>query len=403
MSSAIKMAYLDCYSGISGDMALGALLDCGLDLKLLQDFLTGLKLTGYNLAARQVKLYGITGTDLTVNTGGPEPPSRFLADIEQLIGGSSLPAPVREKSILVFRQLARAEATVHGIPEQKVHFHEVGAVDAIVDIVGTISALHLLEIERLFCSPLPFSSGMVSSSHGSIPVPAPATLELLRARQVPVYGRKVEAELVTPTGAALVTALSEQFGEPPPFTVEQVGYGAGKLDPGYPNFLRVLVGSLPAEDDRAMEQQINQIEANIDDLNPEIYGYLMEKLFQAGALDVYLSPIQMKKNRPAVMLTVLALPASLNRITQIIFDETSTLGLRVAGSKKIMRLRELITIDTRWGPVKVKFTPARLSIPGSSHFSPEFEDCREIARRTGIPLKEIYREVELLFQQRSRR
>lgn len=402
MISGVKIAYFDCYSGISGDMALGALLDCGLELESLQDLLSGLKLTGYRLSARQVKLYGLTGTDLTVSTVGPEPACRTLADIERLIGKSSLPAPVREKSILVFSCLARAEAAVHGVSEQQVHFHEVGAVDAIVDIVGTVSALYLLGIEQLFCSPLPLSSGMVNSSHGPIPVPAPAALELLRTRQAPVYGRKVEAELVTPTGAALVTALAEQFGEPPPFTVEQVGYGAGKLDPGYPNFLRVLVGRQPGEN-LALEQQINQIEANIDDLNPEIYSYLMEKLFQAGALDVYFSPIQMKKNRPAVMLTVLTLPAALQPVIQIIFDETSTLGLRVAGSKKIMRPRETVTVDTRWGPVRVKLAPARLDSPDPSHFSPEFEDCRAIARRTGIPLKDVYREVEFLFQQRCRR
>ncbi len=401
MSSGKKIAYFDCYSGISGDMTLGALLDCGLELKSLEDLLSGLKLTGYILSTKQVKLYGLTGIDLEVVAAGSEPVSRTWSDIEQLIESSSLPAPVREKSIRVFRNLARAEATVHGVSEQQVHFHEVGAVDAIVDIVGTISALYLLEIEHLFCSPLPLSSGMVESMHGLIPLPAPAALELMRRRGVPVYGSKVEMELVTPTGAALVTALAEQFGEPPAFTVEHVGYGAGKLDPGYPNFLRVMVGNLPEKASQT-EQQINQIEANIDDLNPEIYGYLMEKLFKAGALDVFFSPIQMKKNRPAVMLTVLVQPASLQQVIKIIFDETSTLGLRVAGSRKIMRPRETVTVDTRWGPIRGKLAPAGVNGPEFPQFSPEYEDCREIALRTGWPLKEIYREVELLFLRRCR-
>ncbi|HHX87169.1 MAG TPA: nickel pincer cofactor biosynthesis protein LarC [Firmicutes bacterium] len=384
-------------------MTLGALLDCGLNIDPLQDLLSRLNLTGYRLIAEKVKLYGLQGTGLTVDTtGGPEPTFRSLAGIEQLISESSLPEPVREKSIRVFRSLARAEAAVHGIPAQQVHFHEVGAVDAIVDIVGSVCALYLLGIEQVYCSPLPVSRGMVKASHGLIPVPAPATLELLRSRQAPVYGRKGEAELVTPTGAALVTALAEQFGEAPPFTVEQVGYGAGKLDLGYPNFLRVLAGRLP-EGEPVLEQQINQVQVNIDDLNPEIYGYLMEKLFRAGALDVYFSPIQMKKNRPAVALTVLTLPAALQDIIKIIFDETSTLGLRVTGSKKIMRPRKTETIDTRWGPVKVKLVPASRDSQAPPHFSPEFDDCQAIARRAGIPLKQVYREVEYLFEQRNRR
>ncbi|NMA92554.1 MAG: nickel pincer cofactor biosynthesis protein LarC [Firmicutes bacterium] len=402
MNSGTKIAYFDCYSGISGDMALGGLLDCGLELSMLQDFLSGLKLDGYHLSRKQVKLYGLTGTKLTVNTTGPEPPSRHLADIEKLIEQSSLPAPVREKSLRVFNHLARAEAAVHGVSVQRVHFHEVGAVDAIVDIVGTVSALHLLGIEQLFCSPLPLSSGMTDSSHGRIPLPAPATLELLRHRRAPLYGCPVEVELVTPTGAALITALADGFGPPPPFKLEQVGYGAGEFDPGYPNFLRVLMGRRPVKGG-ALEQQIKQVEANIDDLNPEIYGYLMEQLFRAGALDVYFSPIQMKKNRPAVKLTVLTLPTALQGVIQIIFDETSTLGLRVTAATKIMRPRETITVNTRWGPVKIKLTTARPGHLESVHFAPEYEDCREIALRAGVPLKEVYREVELLYQQRHRR
>ncbi len=397
-----KIAYFDCYSGISGDMALGALLDCGLPLAQLQDLLSGLKLTGYRLSAAPVKLYGLTGTDLVVEAAGPEPESRCLADIEKIIAGSELPAPVREKSTLVFQNLARAEAAVHGVSVQQVHFHEVGAVDAIVDIVGTVSALHLLGIQRIFSSPLPLSAGMTRSSHGLIPLPAPAALELLCRRQAPVYGRQVEMELVTPTGAALATTLAEQFGEPPPFIAEKVGYGAGKHDPGYPNFLRVIIGTLP-DRNSTVEQQISRIEANIDDLNPEIYGYLMEKLFEAGAHDVFFSPIQMKKNRPAVMLTVLIPPAALGSITRIIFDETSTLGLRVSGLKKIARRRETVTVDTRWGPVKIKLANPQAGISASSQFSPEFEDCRAIARRTGVPLKEVYREAERLFMERGRR
>jgi len=291
---------------------------------------------------------------------------------------------------------------VHGIPVERVHFHEVGAVDAIVDIVGGAAALHLLGVEAVYCSPLPLGRGMVQCAHGLLPLPAPAVVELCKGHRVPVYGRETELELVTPTGAAFVATLAQGYGPPPGMFVEKIGYGAGKKDPGYPNYLRVMVGTGTAAAPLP-EERLQVIEANIDDLNPEIFGYLMEKLLEGGALDVYFTPIQMKKNRPAVKLAVLAPGHGLNALLETIFNETSTLGVRVFEGRKIMRTRAVEVMQTPWGPVRVKLVPAAAperDLP--LHFAPEFEDCQAVARRTGLPLKEIYREVEFLFRRQFR-
>lgn len=397
-----KLLYFDCYSGISGDMILAALLDSGVQLKSFLELLGGLRLGGYRLKAEKVIRYGICGTNVEVQLDSSDRVHRHLPQITALIGDSALPGPVKDKSIAVFKNLAGAEAAVHGISVDKVHFHEVGAVDAIVDIVGCVVLLHLLSVDKVCCSPLPLGRGMVQAAHGTLPLPAPATLELLKRHRVPVYGRNTEMELVTPTGAALLTTLAGTFGPPPAFTLQDVGYGAGKLDPGYPNFLRVFIGAVeddpPVDNVNLLEDQVWLIEANIDDLNPEIYGYLMERLFEEGALDVYFTPIQMKKNRPAVKLAVLASPEKFTFLTEIVFRETSTLGLRVTEARKIMKRREVETVDTQWGPVRVKLVPPA---PGEQlqHYAPEHEDCLAIARRTGLPLKEVYRLVESRFRQ----
>lgn len=380
-------------------MTLGALLDCGLEISRLREMLSGLSLSGYRLEVARVSRYGLAGSDLRVIIEEDAPRQRGLAEIQRLIRRSTLPDAVKEGSEAVFLNLATAEAGVHGTSIENVHFHEVGAVDAIVDIVGSVGALHLLGIGQLYCSPLPLGGGTVNCAHGLLPLPAPATLELLRRRRVPIYGRETGCELVTPTGAALVTTLAAAFGPPPPFTLDAVGYGSGKLDPGYANYLRIFVGErTPAT---AFEQEPLQIiEANIDDLNPEIFGYLMEQLFLEGARDVSYTPIQMKKNRPGVKLTVLAPPQLLDRLAQTVFAETSTMGLRVLTAQKYNRPRETVAVSTPWGPVRVKLTPA----PGGGapqHHAVEYEDCAEIARQTGIPLKEIYRRVERLFDLRQ--
>lgn len=393
-----KIAYFDCYSGISGDMILGALIDCGLELRQLQELLSGLKLPGYRLEAKKVSRHGLAGTDVQVLVDPGASSRRHLPEIKELLRRSDLPAPVKENSIAVFENLASAEAAVHGLSIDEVHFHEVGAVDAIVDIVGCAAGLYLLQIGRLYCSPLPLGGGMVSSAHGLLPLPAPAVAELLRRRRVPVYGRETRHELVTPTGAAIVTTLAEAFGPPPPLELEAVGYGSGKLDPGYANYLRLFTGS-GAVSSTYNQEPLQLIEANIDDLNPEIYGYLMERLFAEGAWDVYYTPVQMKKNRPAVKLTVLAPPQHLNRLVETVFRETSTMGLRVLGAQKYTRPRSTEIVETEWGPVRVKLVPGEAgSGEAPLQYAVEYEDCCAIARRTGLPLKEIYRRVELAFR-----
>lgn len=395
-----RVAYFDCYSGISGDMTLGALLDCGLEISRLQEMLSGLPLSGYRLEASRVSRYGLAGTDLRVVLEESSSEQRHLSEIKELIHRSILPEPVKEKSSAIFDNLAAAEAAVHGVPIEDVHFHEVGAVDAIVDIVGSVAAMHLLEIGQIYCSPLPVGGGTVISAHGLLPLPAPAVLELLQRRRVPVYGRETRHELVTPTGAAIITTLAAAFGPPPAFALEAVGYGSGKLDPGYANYLRIFTGSV-ARPSVFNQEPLQVIEANIDDLNPEIFGYLMERLFAAGAWDVYYTPVQMKKNRPAVKLTVLTSPQHLNRLVEIVFQETSTMGLRVLGAQKYIRSRKMVTVATEWGPVRVKLTPVEAGA-GPQHYAVEYEDCAGIARRTGIPLKEIYRRVEGLFARQQR-
>ncbi|HOA35578.1 MAG: nickel pincer cofactor biosynthesis protein LarC [Dethiobacteria bacterium] len=396
-----KVAYFDCFSGISGDMILGALIDCGLELRRLQELLSGLKLSGYRLEAKKVSRYGLAGTDVQVVIEHDSPRQRHLPEIKEMIRQSDLPAPVKENSAAVFENLAAAEAEVHGVSIDEVHFHEVGAVDAIVDIVGCAGGLHLLRIGRLYCSPLPIGGGTVRSAHGLLPLPAPAVMQLLQRRRVPVYGRETRHELVTPTGAAIVTTLAAAFGPPPSIELEAVGYGSGKLDPGYANYLRIFTGS-SASSSLFEQEPLQVIEANIDDLNPEIYGYLMERLFAEGAWDVYYTPVQMKKNRPAVKLTVLAPPQRLNRLVETVFYETSTMGLRVWGAQKFFRRRNTEIVETEWGPVRVKLVPDEAGGEGPLQYAVEYEDCSAIARRTGIPLKEIYRRVELSFRMKRR-
>jgi len=398
MNNNTKIVYFDCYSGISGDMALGALIDGGVDLKDLQALLAGLKLEGWSLAAEKVTRGGIAGTRALVGLNQSEMKERRLNDILEILDRADLPSEVKDNSRAVFNNLAEAEAAVHGITVERVHFHEVGALDAIIDITGTCAALYLLEADQIACSPLPAGRGEVKSAHGRLPLPAPATLELLAGRRAPLEGRDTGYELVTPTGAALVTALANYFGPIPDFTLGSIGYGAGSIDPGYASYLRVLIGEAEAIES-AFEEKVAVIETSIDDLNPEIYGFLMERLFEAGALDVYYTPIQMKKNRPGVHLTILVPPESTARIQDLVFKETSTMGFRLTTARKVMRPRETATVQTRWGPVRVKYVPDpedRLPL----HYSPEYEDCRAVAAQSGHPLKEIYRQVDYLFRNR---
>jgi uncharacterized protein (TIGR00299 family) protein len=381
----MKIAYLDCFSGIAGDMLLGALLDAGLPEETLRRDLARLGVPGYELDISQVQRHGLRATHLQVRMT-EAPTARHLPDILGLIEDSDLDAAVKERAAAVFHRLAVAEGKVHGTPPDSVHFHEVGAVDAIVDVVGAAAGLAALGIERLACSPLPLGRGWVQSAHGRLPVPAPATAELVRG--IPTWAGDAEAELVTPTGAALVTTLADEFGAMPPMTVSAVGYGAGTRELDSPNVLRLFIGEGAAQVGR---DRVAVLETNIDDMNPEIFDHVMERLLSAGALDVFLTPIAMKKNRPATLLTVLAEPAGREALLEIIFRETTTLGVRCAEMERRCLARESIEVETPWGAVGVKL--GRLGDEVVT-VAPEYEDCRRVAREHHVPLRLVYEHAQ---------
>jgi uncharacterized protein (TIGR00299 family) protein len=383
-----RAAYLDCFSGISGDMLLGALLDAGVPLDELRAELAKLGVSGWELRSERVMRAGIAATRAHVDLAETPQPHRKLPDITALLDASSLDARDRARAAAVFGRLAAAEARVHGIAEDEVDFHEVGALDSIVDIVGGVIGLRLLGIDALYCSPLPAGSGEVRAAHGVLPVPAPATLELIAMARAPLASSKGDRpmELVTPTGAALVTELATF--ERPAMRVERVAHGAGGRDPeGWPNVLRMWVGesvepALPA---------MLLIETNIDDMNPEITGYVHEKLFEAGAADVWVQPIQMKKNRPAILLSVICAPEREDAIARIILRETSTLGVRVTPVRRHEAQRESFTFESSLGPAAVKVK----RLPGETpRAAPEYEACRKLAETHDLPLAEVYRIVE---------
>jgi hypothetical protein len=364
-------------------MILGALLDAGVEPEVWQKELDKLNLSGYELKIDRVQKQGIAATAVRVlvSEGGQE---RHLAEIEELVDSSQLPAEVKGISAKVFRRLAVAEARVHGTTPDQIHFHEVGGVDAIIDIVGAVVGLRLLGVEEIYASTLPLGYGFVDCAHGRLPLPAPATVELLRG--VPVRSRDVEGELVTPTGAAILTTLAKGFGPFPPMTVEGIGYGAGQRDFPFPNLLRLLVGTTsPALDARL--ETVTLLEANIDDLNPEFYGHLMERLFAAGALDVYLTSVQMKKNRPGVVLSVICPPAQAQALAALVFAETTTLGLRRQEVQRWALARERLEVETPYGAVGVKVAKLSGKVMTAS---PEYEDCRRLALERGVPLKEVH-------------
>ncbi len=375
-------AFVDCFAGISGDMLLGALIDAGAPV---DDLLLGLKtlpLSGWELEVERVRKGAIAATSVSVIVHENQP-ERHLSDIESVVIASRLPEKVKEQSLKVFQLLAEAEAKVHGISVNEVHFHEVGAVDSIVDIVGSVYALHLLGVQAVYASALPFTRGRVKTLHGDLPVPAPATMELLCG--VPTYPLDIEAELVTPTGAALLKALANGFGMPPPFTPRKVGYGAGKRDLPFPNILRVIVGDLP--DNVALERErLVVVETNLDDMTGEMAGYAMERLLAAGARDVWVIPAQMKKNRPAIVLSVLCDHEKLPTVLQILLRETTTLGVRVQEVERLCLPREIWEVTTPYGTVKVKVAKLGDEIV---NIAPEYEDCRRLALEQRVPLKEV--------------
>ncbi|WP_418792083.1 nickel pincer cofactor biosynthesis protein LarC [Phosphitispora sp. TUW77] len=381
-----KTLYFDCFSGASGDMIVGALLDLGLNEEMFRNELKKIPLDGYDINIRKINKSGICATKFDVLTEPEEVCAceRHLDDIEQIIDASRLATEVRDKSKAVFRLLAAAEAKVHGTTPEKVHFHEVGAVDSIIDIVGVVIALYLLGVDKIVASPLPMGRGFVTCRHGLIPVPAPATVELLKGRAI--YGSEHEGETVTPTGAALLSALAGQFGSMPALEVERVGYGAGTRDYGVPNVVRAIIGK-EVGDSKKFNGTVVVLEANIDDMNPEFFDYVLERLFENGALDAFLVPIHMKKNRPAVLIRVICIEEDARKLAEILFLETSTIGVRFSRWDRFCLERETRMVQTEYGEIRVKTALLHGNVVNEA---PEYEDCRKRSREYGAPLKKVY-------------
>ncbi|GBE13078.1 hypothetical protein BMS3Abin13_01372 [bacterium BMS3Abin13] len=381
----MKIAYLDCFSGISGDMLLGALLAAGLPELVLHDTVNGLGLAGCCLEISRQTAGSLAATRVRVQVTAPQP-SRHLGDIKNILDHARLAETVRQESYAVFVRLARAEAAVHGVPAEEVHFHEVGALDALVDVAGVIAGLRHLGIRRLTCSPLPMPRGWVQCAHGELPLPAPAVCELLRG--LPVYGEDIDQELVTPTGAALVREKAAGFGAMPPMRMQCTGYGAGSLErrDGRPNLLRLVIGTgYHAEE----AQRIEVIETNLDDWNPETWPHVSERLMANGALDVSLVPVLMKKGRAGYLLRVCCEPARSPAVKETILVETSAIGLRFRTEQRLTLPRQPVMVRTRWGTVRAK----RIDTPAGPVITPEYEDCRRLAREKNIPLKRVYEAV----------
>jgi len=386
----MKTAYFDCFSGISGDMTLGALVSAGVNIDVLRTELTKLDLAGYELKAEEVKRSGIAATKVHVIIDQRSQISRHLSDILSIIERSSLSPAVKEKSIRIFKRMADAEAKVHGTTPDRIHFHEVGAVDAIVDIVGSVIGLEILGITQIITSALNVGSGMVHTAHGLLPVPAPATAELLRG--IPFYQSSTQFELTTPTGAAVVSTLSSSFGPLPPMKIDHIAYGAGDQDfPGHLNVLRLLIGDLVATYDRDTSVVV---ETNIDDMNPQAYDYVIDKIMKQGAQDAYLTPIIMKKGRPAILLTVLTDQSKEDSILDTIFHETTSIGVRIQEVNRKKLSREIKEVDTIFGRIRIKISKLGDEILTAT---PEYEDCRKIADEKRVPIKRVIDEAKKSF------
>ena len=384
----MKAAYFDCFSGISGDMTLGALVDAGCPLERLREDLKGLEVPDWQISAEKVWKNGMAATHVSVRTKDPQT-HRSLNNILGIIGKSELGGDVRKRASSIFRRLGEAEAAVHDVPIEKVHFHEVGAVDAIVDIVGACIGFSVLGIEEFACSPVNVGGGSAKMAHGMLPVPAPAAARLLLGK--PTYSNGVQKELVTPTGAAIVATLCQSFGPQPPLRVQSVGYGAGATDlEGQPNVLRVMVGDSLQHRETQFDEEIRVIEANLDDLNPQVYGYFAEKALAAGALDVFTTAVQMKKGRPGTLLTLLCKPEDARKLTDLVFAETTTFGLRSYTAERRILPREWQRVQTRFGEVRMKIARVNGKV---LQVSPEYEDCRKLAEEKKVALREVMEEA----------
>ncbi len=383
----MKIAYFDCCAGISGDMVLGALVDSGLDVSILRRELAKLHLGDYSISASKDERHHITGTNIKVRfkESGHH---RTFKEIKNIINKSRLTTKVKVLSTSIFENLAKAEAKVHGCRVDDVHFHEVGAIDSIVDIVGTAIGIEKLGVGQVYASPLPLGSGWVKTSHGRMPVPAPATLELLKG--VPVASSLTASELTTPTGAAIIKTLSLSFGNMPHMEIEGTGYGIGDRSfKEIPNILRLIIGKGTGSTERLII-----VETNMDDMNPQIYEYLMSRLFKNGALDVFLMPIQMKKGRPAILLKVLCPENKKGNIIDTIFEETTTIGVRTYEVERHCLERRIENVSTPYGKVRVKVAERNGKV---LNIQPEYEDCKEIAEKKKLPLKEVMDSAKKTF------
>jgi hypothetical protein len=399
----VRIAYFDCPSGAAGDMIMGALVDAGVPFEALREELAKLRLPGFTLEHREVMKGAFRATKVDVHVHGHSPahqddgrahpreehhhPDRNLGVILELIAASGLDGAVKEKAGRIFTRLAQAEARVHGTTVDQVHFHDVGAVDAIVDVVGACVGLHLLGVDAVHCSALPVGGGFVTGAHGRMAIPGPGTAELLKG--FPVVDTGVRRELVTPTGAAILTTLSESAGALPAMTVEAVGYGAGTMDLETPNVVRVFLGQatgLAGRETPAGRETIVQVETTVDDMQPQLWEAVMERLFESGALDVYLTPVTMKKSRPGIVLTALCAPDRVTELSRVLFEESPTIGVRWTAYQRERLDREIVTLATAYGPVPFKVSRLRGRVVTAT---PEFTEIRRIAKEKGLPAREV--------------
>src|SRR5215471_7012374 len=432
----MRIAYLECFSGISGDMFLGALVDAGVPLDLLKGTVEALGVEAH-LEISRVDRGGISAIKLDVIAAGEKelPREEFwgkqshepehshehshseheqhhshqhehrhphehrgLKEIRGIIGQAGISETAKQQAIRIFEVLGAAEAKIHNTDIEKIHFHEVGAIEAIVDITCAAVGAEALGVDAIICSPLNVGGGTVTCAHGTFPIPAPATLEILR--NAPVYSGEIQKELVTPTGAAIVRVLASRFSNFPKMKPQKVGYGAGSRDlKDFPNVLRITIGETLEEHSTLIpEEAITILEANVDDMTPQLFGYVMERALQAGALDVFATSVQMKKNRPGILLTVLCRPEEAERLKQLIFAETTTLGVRMREEKRATLSRRHVSVNTKWGEIRIKVANLNGSI---SNYSPEYEDCRRIAEQQRVPLKSVMQEAIKVYLERK--
>lgn len=381
----MRIAYFDCFSGASGDMILGSLIDAGLSPQGLKVELKKISIPGVRLNVKKVLKGGVSATQVMVTGEQGAKPRRNLNELLKIVETSRLDSAVKKKSREVFQRIASVEAKIHRKLVEEIHFHELGGLDSIVDIVGSIWGFQQMGIDKLYVSKVNVGGGFVECEHGIFPVPAPATLALMEGK--PIYSSGAEKELLTPTGAALLTALSSEFGQMPPIKVEKIGYGAGRDDLPHPNVLRLMIGTPAAN---AGMETVAVVETNIDDMNPQFYDYAMERLFEMGVQEVFLTPIFMKKNRPATLLTVICPSEKLSSVTGFLLQETTTIGLRWHEEERSRADREIQSLQTKYGRIHFKLARWEGRIV---NLSPEYEDCKRLALKKGVPLKEVFEEA----------